>query len=105
MFGVLIRTSLFAVTLLAPSLASPTLAADAESAASAAKQRLSLADAGREIGISDQVISPDGKRVAVLISRVDYVDNRYASSLLVIDVESGRQLPLASERARISSPH
>lgn len=104
MSGVLIRTLLVAATLLASSLASPALAAGTESAVPAAGQRLSLADAGREIGISDQVISPDGKRVAVLISRVDYVDNRFASSLRVIDVESGRQLLLASERSRISSP-
>ncbi|MBL8265443.1 alpha/beta hydrolase family protein [Steroidobacter sp.] len=51
--------------------------------------------------VGGAALSPDGKRVAALISRNDFIDNRSVSSLVIIDVATGEQRAIAPGRARI----
>lgn len=67
-------------------------------------QRMSLADLGLQVGVSNAVISPDGRTIAVVISREDYGNNRHVHSLVLIDVASGVQWEPAPGRADISAP-
>lgn len=65
---------------------------------------MSFDDLGRGISIGDIQMSPDGLQVAATISRPDYVDNRYASSLVLIDVKTGLYRELAPSRLDVSTP-
>lgn len=74
------------------------------SAAAQAGQRLTLDDLGRQVSLSQAVISPDGRQVAVVVSRQDSAANRHVRSLVVIDVTSGAQWQPAAEHREISAP-
>ena len=65
---------------------------------------MTLADLGREIRLSGPVFSPDGKKIAFLTRRADYVDNRWVKSLILIDVASGDARELVPHRPKISAP-
>jgi len=53
---------------------------------------------------SDPQISPDGKTVAVVLSRANVKENRYDAEIVAIDVASGAQRPLTFERRGVASP-
>ena len=72
--------------------------------ATAQSRRFALADLGRIVRIADPQLSPDGKSIAVIVSRANYAQNRYDASLVIIDVESGAQRIVLAERQGLSSP-
>jgi dipeptidyl aminopeptidase/acylaminoacyl peptidase len=74
------------------------------SAVTAESRRLTLADLGEEIGIDDLAIAPDGRCIAVVTSRADYVDNRFVKSLVLVESATGAQTHLAPNRQSIGSP-
>lgn len=78
----------------------------ASSSADAAERRMTLADFGAEISIDagDLALSPDGSRIAVMISQADYLDNRDVKSLVLIDTATGSRLDVMPARTGISSP-
>jgi dipeptidyl aminopeptidase/acylaminoacyl peptidase len=53
---------------------------------------------------SDPQISPDGKAVALVLSRANTKDNRWDPELVLVDVASGAQRPLAFDRRGVASP-
>ncbi|MBL8267529.1 S9 family peptidase [Steroidobacter sp.] len=65
---------------------------------------LALSDLDAQIGLSEARISPDGKQVALVTSRQDFVDNRHVSSLLLVSVETGAQKYLVLGRTGVSRP-
>jgi dipeptidyl aminopeptidase/acylaminoacyl peptidase len=67
-------------------------------------RRLTLDDIGSEIGIDEIAISPDGRRIAVVTSRADYVDNRYVKSLLLVDSITGVQSQPVPNRQQVGAP-
>lgn len=67
-------------------------------------ERWQPADRWRIVNPSDPQISPDGKTVAVVLSRANTKDNRYDTEIVAIDVASGAQRPLTYERRGIASP-
>lgn len=84
-------------TLLACNLAVAAVAADGG-------RKITLEDVTAEVRLSDVAISPDGRRIAVIASRADFIDNRFVGSLWLVDAGSGAQRELAPGRAGISSP-
>ena len=54
--------------------------------------------------LSDPQVSPDGKRITVVVSRPDYEDNRFENELLLVDVGTGTQVVLTHDRPHVSSP-
>jgi len=53
---------------------------------------------------SDPQISPDGKAVALVVSRANTKDNRWDPELVLVDVASATQRPLAFDRRGVASP-
>jgi len=81
------------LTLLAVLAASPALA-----------ERYQPADRQRIVTPSSPEISPDGKSVALVVSRANTKDNRWDPELVIVDVASGALRPLAFDRRGIAAP-
>ncbi|HUN77147.1 MAG TPA: S9 family peptidase [Steroidobacteraceae bacterium] len=65
---------------------------------------LRLDDVGKIVRVSDPQLSPDGKSIVVIVSRPNLAQDRYDSSLVLIDVASGAQRTLTYERKSVFSP-
>lgn len=65
---------------------------------------IELADLGAQVGLTGASISPDGKQVALVITRQDFVDNRHVKSLLLVNIDTGTHRELAPGRMNLSSP-
>jgi dipeptidyl aminopeptidase/acylaminoacyl peptidase len=69
-----------------------------------AQKKFELADYAKFVNISDPQISPNGKSIVIVVSRPDYVNNRYNAELVLVDVASSKKSLLTSERISVSSP-
>lgn len=58
----------------------------------AATAGFGMADLGTLARLSTPALSPDGKKLAVVVSRPDPVENRTATDLVILDSGSGREL-------------
>lgn len=65
---------------------------------------IALEDVTAQVDLSGVAISPDGRHIAVIASRADFIDNRQVRSLWLVDAESGAQRELAPGRTGVSSP-
>ena len=70
----------------------------------AQQRRMQLEDLARVVRVSDPQIAPDGKSIVVVVARANYDENRYDSDLVLVNVASGNQRTLTSERRNISQP-
>jgi dipeptidyl aminopeptidase/acylaminoacyl peptidase len=66
--------------------------------------RFDLSSLGKLMRVSDPQISPDGKSIAVVVSKPNYEDNRFDADVVVIDIASHRQRVLTRDRRSVSSP-
>src|SRR5262249_22941948 len=66
--------------------------------------RLTLDDVSKLVRLNSIDMAPDGKSVAVVVSRANYEDNRFDTQLVVVDADSGKQRPLTYDRRAITSP-
>ncbi|HEX2062062.1 MAG TPA: S9 family peptidase [Thermoanaerobaculia bacterium] len=73
-----------------------TIAAQAE--------RLSFGDRAKLVNVSDPQIAPDGKAVVVLVSRPNLKENRNDAELVLVDVASGTQRALTTDRRGLAQP-
>ena len=73
-------------------------------AAPAAARPIQLDDLKTITGVSDATIAPDGSRVAYVISKPDYKNDRTDRTLMLIDVRSGSSRALTFERKGLASP-
>ena len=71
------------------------------SAASAQTRPVELSDLGRGVALASPRISPDGRQVAVVVSRTNYADNRFESSLHLVDVATGTARNLTPGRRNV----
>lgn len=55
-------------------------------------------------GVSEATISPDGTRIAYVVSKPDYKNDRYGRELTLIDVATKAQRPLTFGRKGVASP-
>jgi dipeptidyl aminopeptidase/acylaminoacyl peptidase len=69
-----------------------------------AQKKFELSDYAKFVNIADPQISPDGKSVVIVVSRPDYINNRFNAELVVVDVASGKKRVLTQDRYSVSSP-
>lgn len=73
-------------------------------ATTALADRWSPDDRFRLTGVSDPQIAPDGKTVAVVVSRPNVKDNRNETEIVAVDIGTGAQRPLTYERRGVAAP-
>lgn len=66
--------------------------------------RLTFEDRARIVNVSDPQIAPDGKSVVVLVSRPNLKDNRNDAELVLVDIASGTQRSLTTDRRGLAQP-
>lgn len=66
--------------------------------------RFSVEQSGKITRVADPRISPDGKAIAVLVSRSNFEENRYDADLVLVDVASKAQRVLSHGRRGIGQP-
>jgi len=70
----------------------------------AAGKRLELDDVAKMVRVSDAQISPDGRSIVFVVARPNIREARYDRSLILVDVESGKQRTLTYDRRGVSNP-
>jgi len=65
---------------------------------------INIKDLGRQVGLSDPQISPDGHWIVVRVSRPNYEENRFEGQLYLIDVKTRLSRPLTYERHFVRHP-
>src|SRR5437762_876478 len=73
-------------------------------ATAALADRWSPSDRFKLAGVSDPQIAPDGKSIAVVVSRANIKDNRNDTEIVAVDVASGATRSLTFERRGVASP-
>lgn len=69
-----------------------------------AQKKFELSDYAKFVTIADPQISPDGKSIVIVVSRPDYINNRFNAELVLVDVASGKKRVLTQDRYSVSSP-
>lgn len=65
---------------------------------------LQFADRARMVGVSDPQISPDGRQIAVVVSRTNLEENRFDNELALVDVATATQRTITFDRRGIAQP-
>ncbi len=73
-------------------------------AAAGHAQRWQPSDRLRIVNLNDPQISPDGRSVALVVTRANTKENRWDGDLVSIDVASGEQHLLVTDRRGLASP-
>lgn len=76
----------------------PLAAADAP-----AKTRFSVDDFEKIVRLSSPRISPDGKSIAVVVTRADVAKNKWLSELILVDAATGAMRTLTHDRKGVSN--
>ena len=63
-----------------------------------------LADLARVVRLSDPQLAPDGRSIAIVVSRANLDDDRYDADVTLVDVDSGKLRPLTSDRRGVGQP-
>jgi len=72
--------------------------------ATAEARKIELGDVQRIVKVSSPEISPDGKSIVIIVSRVNWDEDRYDSQLVLVDIATGAQRPLTNIRKGLSLP-
>jgi len=67
-------------------------------------QNITVEDISSVVNVRSPQLSPDGKHIAVIVSRPDFEDNKLKNSLVLINVETGLQQKLTHERHNVNTP-
>src|SRR5439155_747934 len=67
-------------------------------------RRFELDDLARVVRLADPQIAPDGRTIAVVLSRANLEEDRWESQLAIVDVASGRMRPLTYDRRGAGQP-
>jgi dipeptidyl aminopeptidase/acylaminoacyl peptidase len=81
-----------------PKLATFFLAA----AATLSAARFGIENIGKIVRLTDPQIAPDGKSIALVVSRANYEENRYDPELTLIDIATRSQRILTRDRRGVS---
>ena len=65
---------------------------------------MALSDLRRIVDVSEPQLSPDGRTIALVVTRVNWNEDKRDSSLVLIDIASGAQRVLTQGRNDVSSP-
>jgi hypothetical protein len=66
--------------------------------ARAQARKIELGDLQKIVNVSSPGISPDGKSIVIVVSRVNWDEDRYDSQLVLVDIATGTQRPLTNIR-------
>jgi dipeptidyl aminopeptidase/acylaminoacyl peptidase len=69
-----------------------------------AQTRMDLDAFGRIVRMSDPQISPDGRTIALSVSRANFEENRFDADLVLVDVASSKMRTLTSGRRGLGQP-
>jgi dipeptidyl aminopeptidase/acylaminoacyl peptidase len=72
--------------------------------ANAQARKIELGDLQKIVTVSSPAISQDGKSIVIVVSRVNWDEDRYDSQLVLVDIATGAQRLLTSIRKGLSSP-
>src|SRR5580700_11411336 len=72
--------------------------------ADAQARKIELSDFQKIVSVSNPEISPDGKSIVIIVSRVNWDEDRYDSQLVLVDIATGTQRPLTNIRKGLDSP-
>jgi dipeptidyl aminopeptidase/acylaminoacyl peptidase len=61
-------------------------------------------DLQKIVDVSSPAISPDGKSIAIIVTRVNWDEDRHDSQLVLVDIATGGQRQLTNVRKGLSSP-
>lgn len=75
-----------------------------EQVAEAREQRITFGDLGIDVGLSSPALSPDGRWIAVVVSRANYDDDRFERSLVLVDAGTGAWRELSAAHSSASQP-
>ena len=70
----------------------------------AGARTMQLDDLRKLVGVSSPAISPDGKRAVVVVTRIDWNDDRYDRNLDIIDLTTHARRTLTYDRRGLSDP-
>lgn len=80
------------------------LALAAPGKAKAQARKIELSDLQKIVGVSSPAISPDGKSIVIIVSRVNFDEDRYESQLVLVDIATGAQRVLTNVRPGLNLP-
>jgi dipeptidyl aminopeptidase/acylaminoacyl peptidase len=69
-----------------------------------AQKKFEVNDLVKLVGISDPQVSPDGKSIAIVLSRGDTILNRYNTELVTVDIATGNSRQLTFDRLGVTQP-
>jgi dipeptidyl aminopeptidase/acylaminoacyl peptidase len=72
--------------------------------ARAQSRKIELGDLQKIVDVSEPAISPDGKSIVIIVSRVNWDEDRYDSQLVLVDIATGAQRQLTNIRKGLNSP-
>ena len=70
--------------------------------AAAPAQTISESDFAKVVSIGAPSIAPDGKRAAIVVTRIDWDEDKRTHDLMLVDLTSGSQTALLTHRAGLS---
>jgi dipeptidyl aminopeptidase/acylaminoacyl peptidase len=72
--------------------------------AEAQARKIELGDFQKIVSVTDPEISPDGKSIVIVVSRVNWDQDRNDTQLVLVDIATGAQRPLTNIRKGLSLP-
>jgi dipeptidyl aminopeptidase/acylaminoacyl peptidase len=69
-----------------------------------AAERFSVATPGKMVRVADAQISPDGKTIAIVVSRANFSENRWDGEIVLVDIATKAQRVVTHGRRGVSSP-
>ncbi len=72
--------------------------------AKAQTRKFEMGDLQKIVGVSSPAISPDGKSIAIVVTRGHWGEDRHDSLLVLVDIATGAQRQLTNIRKGLSSP-
>ncbi len=67
-------------------------------------RKIELGDLQKIVDVSEPAISPDGKSIVIVVSRVNWDEDRYDSQLVLVDIATGALRQLTNIRKGLDSP-
>src|SRR5580700_12014795 len=67
-------------------------------------RKFELGDVQKIVAVSSPAISPDGKSIVIIVTRVNWDEDRHDSQLVLVDIATGAQRQLTNIRKGLGSP-
>jgi dipeptidyl aminopeptidase/acylaminoacyl peptidase len=72
--------------------------------ATSVAQKFSIAQLDKIVRVSDPQIAPDGKTIAIVVSRPNFADDRYDADVVQVEIATRHTRALTQNRRGVSSP-